>query len=53
MTWPTTTDRTVHNNRPDIDLVILDKTTKEAYLTDVALLNSHNLYIIITEKLQK
>jgi hypothetical protein len=45
------TDRTIHNNRPDI--IILDNTIKEAYLIDVALPNSHNLHSIITEKLQK
>jgi hypothetical protein len=33
--------------------VILDKTIKEAYSTDVAILNSHNLHSTITEKLQK
>jgi hypothetical protein len=46
----TTTDRTIHN-RPDI--VTLDKTIKEAYLIDVAILNSQNLQSNITEKLQK
>jgi hypothetical protein len=45
------TDRTIHNNRPDI--VILDKTIKEACLMDGAIFNSHNLHSIITEKLQK
>jgi hypothetical protein len=45
------TDRTTHNNRPDI--VLLDKTIKEAKLIDVAVSNSHNLRNTITEKLQK
>jgi len=44
-------DRDDNNNRPDI--VILDKTNKEAYLIDVAVPNSHNLHNTITEKLQK
>jgi hypothetical protein len=35
------------------DIVILDKTTKIAYLTNVAISNSHNLHSTITEKLQK
>jgi hypothetical protein len=46
-----TTDRTTHNNRPDI--IILDKTIKEAYLIVVAIPNSHSLHSTITEKLQK
>jgi hypothetical protein len=45
------TDQTVHNNRPD--RVMLDKTTKEAYLIALTMPKSHNLYSIITEKLQK
>jgi len=32
---------------------MFDKTTKEAYLTDVAILNTHNLHSSSTEKLQK
>jgi hypothetical protein len=40
-----------HKNRTDI--VVLDKTITEAYLKDVALPHSHNLYSTITEKLQK
>jgi len=47
----TVIDRTIHNNRPDI--VILEKTIKEAYFIDVAILNSQNLHSTITEKLQK
>jgi hypothetical protein len=46
-----TTARTVHKNRPDT--FMLDKTIKEAYLIDVAIPNGHNLYSIITEKIQK
>jgi hypothetical protein len=46
------TARTVHNNRPDIRVVIPDKTTKETHSIDVAIPNSHNLSTI-TEKLQK
>ena len=45
------TDQTIHNNRPDTAL--LDKTIKEAYLTDIAILNSHNLHSAITQKFQK
>jgi hypothetical protein len=45
------TDRTVHNNTPDI--VMLDKTIKEAYLIDIAICNRHSLYSPITEKFQK
>jgi hypothetical protein len=36
-----TTDRTVHNDRPD--RVMLDKTIKEAYLIELAIPDSHNL----------
>jgi hypothetical protein len=32
---------------------MLDKTIKDAYSIDVAILNSHNLHSTITEKLQK
>ena len=46
-----TTDQTAHNDRPDI--VMLDKTIKEAYLTDVTIPNSYDLYSNIIEKLQK
>jgi hypothetical protein len=45
------THRTIHNNRPEI--VILDKTIKEAYLIDVAIANGQNLHSTITENLQK
>jgi hypothetical protein len=45
------TARTIHNNRPDT--TILDQTINEAHSIDVAIPNSHNLHIIITEKLQK
>jgi hypothetical protein len=47
------TARTVHNNRPDIRVVILAKTTKETHSIDVAIPNRHNLLSTITEKLQK
>jgi hypothetical protein len=43
--------KTIHENIPDV--VMLDKTTKEAYLTDVLIPNGHNLYCTITKKLQK
>jgi hypothetical protein len=46
-----TTDRTVQNNRPDI--VILDKTIKEAYPIYIAIATSHTVRSTITEKLQK
>jgi hypothetical protein len=39
--------RTIHNNRPDI--VIVDKTIKEAHLIDIAIPNSHSLHSTITE----
>ena len=45
------TDRTVHKNTPDI--VILYEPIKEGYLINVAVRKGHNLYSIITEKLQK
>jgi hypothetical protein len=44
------TDRTPHNNRPNV--LILDKTVKKAYLIDVAIPNSHNLHSTITERFQ-
>jgi hypothetical protein len=40
-----------NNNR--LDIVILDKTIKEAHLIDVAVPNSHTLHNTITEKPQK
>jgi hypothetical protein len=42
-------DRTIHNNKPDI--VLLDEHIKEAYLTDAAIPDSHNLYRTITGRL--
>jgi hypothetical protein len=45
------TDQTISNNRPDV--VIFDRTAKEAYLTDVATPNSHSLRTIISGKIQK
>ena len=47
----TTTDQTVHNDRPDI--VTLDKTNKEEYLIDVTIPISFDLYSNINGKLQK
>lgn len=44
-------DRTLHTRRPDI--VIIDKTIKEAYLIYVAVPSSHQLHSAIIEKLQK
>jgi hypothetical protein len=38
----------------DIKIIVtLYKTIKEAYLIDVAISNSHNLYCTITKRLQK
>ena len=48
---PIITDRTVHNYWPNI--VMLDKTTKEAHSVDAAIPNRHNLHSTITERLQK
>ncbi|KAL0822073.1 hypothetical protein ABMA28_005438 [Loxostege sticticalis] len=45
------TDRTVHNNRPDITLI--DKQNKQVYIIDVAVPNTHNLHKTITEKIHK
>jgi hypothetical protein len=45
------TDRTPHNNRPDI--MVLNKTVKKAYIRDIAIFNGHNLHGTITKKLQK
>ena len=45
----TITYRSTHNNR--LDIVIPDETTKEAFLIDVTISNSHNLHCNITEKL--
>jgi hypothetical protein len=47
----TTADQTVHNDRPDIDM--LDKTIKEACLIDVTIPISFDLYGNIIEKLKK
>jgi hypothetical protein len=44
------TDRTIHNNWPDIPLVLLDKANKEAYLIDVAIPNRYKLHSTITKK---
>jgi hypothetical protein len=45
------TDWTSHTNTQDI--LILDKTIKEEYLTDAAIPTSHSFHSIITEKLHK
>jgi hypothetical protein len=45
------TDQTTCKNI--LDIVIPQKTIREAYLIDVATPNSHNLHSTITEKLQK
>jgi hypothetical protein len=45
---PILTDQNVHNNRPAI--IILDKTIKEEYLIDVAIVNGHSLHSTISEK---
>ena len=45
------TDRTVHNKRSNI--VLFNKTAKEAYLIAVVIPGSHKLNTTITEKLQK
>jgi hypothetical protein len=46
--WPITV---IDNNRSD--MIVLDKTIKQAYLTDVAIPNNHNLHSTIIEKLRK
>jgi hypothetical protein len=43
-------DQSIHNNR--LDMIICDKTVKEAYLLDVAVSNIYNFHSTITEKLQ-
>ena len=45
------TDKTVPSNRPDITL--MNKTTKNAFLIDIAVPNTHNLAKIVTEKQEK
>ncbi|KAL0812006.1 hypothetical protein ABMA28_009402 [Loxostege sticticalis] len=45
------TDRTVHNNRPDITLI--DKPNKTVHIIDIAVPNTHNLHKTITEKIHK
>jgi hypothetical protein len=47
------TDWSIHNNWPDIPLVLLDKTIKDAYLIYVAIPNSYTLHSTITEKHKK
>lgn len=45
------TDKTIHNNRPDITMI--DKINKHAYLIDIAVPNTHNIQKTITEKINK
>ncbi|KAG6462064.1 hypothetical protein O3G_MSEX013040 [Manduca sexta] len=45
------TDKTIHNNRPDITLI--DKVKKEIYIIDIAVPNTHNIQKTITEKIHK
>jgi hypothetical protein len=45
------TDKTIPSNRPDITFV--NKTTKNTFLIDIALPNTHNLAKIINEKQEK
>ena len=47
------TDWTIHNNWPDIPLVLIDTTIKEEYLIDVAIPNSYKLHSTITKKRKK
>ena len=46
-------DRNNHKNRPDIPVVIIGRTIKEAYLKDVAVPKSHNIQSTRTERFQK
>lgn len=45
------TDKTTHNNRPDITLV--DKLNKKTFIIDIAIPNTHNIQTTISEKLRK
>jgi hypothetical protein len=45
------TDKTIHNNRPDITLV--DKLSKTVYFIDIAITNNHNLNAKYAGKLIK
>jgi hypothetical protein len=45
------TDKTIHNNRPDITLI--DKVRKTVYFIDIAIPNNHNLHTKYAEKLAK
>jgi hypothetical protein len=45
------TDKTIPSNRPDI--TFMNKTTKNTFLIDIAVPNTHNLAKIITEKQEK
>jgi hypothetical protein len=45
------TDKTIPSNRPDITL--MNKTTKNTFLIDIGVPNTHNLAKIITEKQEK
>jgi hypothetical protein len=48
-----TTDRTVHTSGPDVVVVVLDKTIKDACLIDVEISDSQNFHSTITEKFPK
>jgi hypothetical protein len=41
------TDKTVPSNQPDVTL--MNKTTKNTFLTDIGVPNTHNLAKILTE----
>lgn len=45
------TDRTVHNNRPDITFV--DKQNRQTFLIDIAVPNTNNLQHTVSEKIRK
>jgi hypothetical protein len=45
------TDKTIHNNRPDITLV--NKVSETTYFIDIAIPNNHNLHAKYAEKLAK
>lgn len=45
------TDKTIHNNRPDITFV--NKKAKTAFLIDIAVPNTHNIQHTINEKIRK
>jgi hypothetical protein len=45
------TDKTIRSNRPDI--TFMKKTTKNTFLTDIAVLNTHDITKIINGKQEK